>query len=362
MKNRLYKLRTQNDMTQEQLAEKIGVQKAAISKYENGKLDIPNSTLVKLSNIFDCSVDYLLGESNLISSEEEYFKAVRTAIVDCVFNDYIEDFQKIGLSDNSIKIIYDSCIYAFNPNNTTPNPMERGMLLTKTSPNIDFQKFMPLLDSLNKRLISMNTHFYRFVPYFEDIDINSYEDFDINMLNSVGASITSSDLKKLEDIMLKINSSFFPNCKLIKNKNGVSSTEDDRLFLIPVLGKIAAGQPILAEEYLEGYLQVDPNIHEMTTSDDYFYLKVSDESMNLKVHNGDYALIHKQDYAENGDIIVAIVNGDDEATLKRYKKLNEQFILLEPMSTDPTIETITVDLKETKFQIIGKAIGQFGKF
>ena len=82
----------------------------------------------------------------------------------------------------------------------------------------------------------------------------------------------------------------------------------------------------------------------------------------MKVKNGDYALIHKQDYAENGDIVVAIVNGDDEATLKKYKKLNEQFILLEPMSSDPTIEAITIDLKTTNFRIIGKAIGQFGKF
>ena len=132
-------------------------------------------------------------------------------------------------------------------------------------------------------------------------------------------------------------------------------------FNIPVLGKIAAGQPLLAEEYLEGYLPVDPNIYGMTTPDDYFYLKVSGESMNLKVHNGDYALIHKQDYAENGDIIVAIINGFDEATLKRYKKLSDELVMLEPMSTYP-MEPIVINLKETKFQILGKAIGQFGKF
>ncbi len=140
------------------------------------------------------------------------------------------------------------------------------------------------------------------------------------------------------------------------NKNNI-----DIMFPIPVLGKITAGQPILAEEYLEGYLPVDPNIYGMTTPDDYFYLLVSGESMNLKVHNGDYALIHKQDYAENGDIVVAIVNGFEEATLKRYKKINDEIIMLEPMSTYP-MEPIVINLKDTKFKIIGKAIGQFGKF
>lgn len=163
-----------------------------------------------------------------------------------------------------------------------------------------------------------------------------------------------------DDIKLKMCDLFNVSIDYLMGKTNIRN--EGNLFVIPVLGKIAAGQPILAEEYLEGYLPVDPNIYGMTTPDDYFYLKVSGESMNLKVHNGDYALIHKQDYAENGDIIVAIVNGDDEATMKKYEKLNEQFVLLKPMSTDPTIEMITVDLKQTKFKIIGKAIGQFGKF
>jgi len=131
---------------------------------------------------------------------------------------------------------------------------------------------------------------------------------------------------------------------------------------IPIIGKIAAGQPILAEEYIEGYLPVDPNVYGVSTAEDLFYLRIAGNSMNLKVRNGDYALIKKQDYAEDGDIIAVIVNSDDEATLKRYRKLNDQFILLEPMSTDPNFESITVDLKTTKFQIVGKAIGQFGKF
>ena len=147
----------------------------------------------------------------------------------------------------------------------------------------------------------------------------------------------------------------------VRNINNITNTSDN-LLLIPVVGKIAAGQPILAEEYIEGYLPVDPNVYGLKTSEDLFYLKVSGQSMNMKIKNGDYALIRKQDTAEDGDIVVAIVNSNDEATLKRYKKLNDQFVLLEPMSTDTTIEAITVDLKNTKFQIIGKAIGQFGKF
>ena len=157
----------------------------------------------------------------------------------------------------------------------------------------------------------------------------------------------------------KKSASMYENAEALLNY--MDRKNSNELFVIPVLGKITAGQPILAEEYLEGYLPVDPNIYGMTTPDDYFYLKVSGESMNLKVHNGDYALIHKQDYADDGDIIVAIVNGNDEATLKKYKRINENTIALEPMSTLP-METIYIDLKDKNFKIIGKAIGQFGKF
>ena len=143
--------------------------------------------------------------------------------------------------------------------------------------------------------------------------------------------------------------------------NEIKKKDNDKLFLIPVLGKIAAGQPILAEQYIEGYLPIDPSIYGMSSPDDYFYLRVSGESMNLKISNGDYALIQKQDTADDGDIIAAIVNGDEEATLKKYKRINEETVALEPMSTFP-MDTIYINLKEKNFKIIGKAIGKFGKF
>lgn len=104
----------------------------------------------------------------------------------------------------------------------------------------------------------------------------------------------------------------------------------------------------------------DSSIYGMTSTKDLFYLKVQGQSMNMKVKDGDYALIQKQEVAENDDIIVAIVNGDDEATLKRYKRLNDQFVMLEPMSTE-NFEPIMIDLKKTKLNIIGKMIGYFGR-
>lgn len=163
-------------------------------------------------------------------------------------------------------------------------------------------------------------------------------------------------LEKLSEI-LNCSIDFLLGKSDIKNPN-----LKDKLFLIPIVGKVAAGKPILATENIEGYLPIDPLMYNLTSPNGFFFLQIQGESMNKMIKNGSFALIKKQDYAEDGDVIVAIVNGDDEATVKRYKQLNEQFVMLEPVSEDITFQPITIDLKNTKFSIIGKVIGDFKRW
>ncbi len=140
------------------------------------------------------------------------------------------------------------------------------------------------------------------------------------------------------------------------NLNGESNV----LFNIPIISKISLGNSIIDNEYLEGYLPLDPNIYDMKIPDDYFYLKITDESVNLKVHNGDYILIHKQNFAENNDIIVGII--DDNVVIRLYKKIDGETIALEAVSSY-SIDTILVNSTNLdSLKIVGKAIGQFGKF
>lgn len=136
----------------------------------------------------------------------------------------------------------------------------------------------------------------------------------------------------------------------------------NKLLPIPILGRVPAGEPLLAEEHIEGYLPIDPSMYGITNSDDFFFLRVAGESMNKLVKNGSYVLVKKQDSAEDGDVVVAIVNGDDEATLKRFKELDNGFIALKPESTfDEFIDRI-INLKDTNFKILGKVIGDFKKW
>lgn len=135
-----------------------------------------------------------------------------------------------------------------------------------------------------------------------------------------------------------------------------------KLYLIPVLGRVPAGEPLLAEENIEGYLPIDPLMYDLSSPNNIFFLRVQGESMNKVVSNGSYVLIRKQENVENGDVVVAIVNGDNEATLKRFKNLDNGFVMLEPDSTYSEFSPRIINLKDTDFKIIGKVIGDFKKW
>lgn len=115
---------------------------------------------------------------------------------------------------------------------------------------------------------------------------------------------------------------------------------------IPLLGRVAAGVPILAEENVEDYISVPDDLAKKGT---LYALKVSGESMvDAGIHNGDIAVIQKKEVAKNGEIIVALI--DNEATLKVFYK-EPDHVRLEPRNNR------FKPIKTKKVSIIGKLIG-----
>jgi len=125
---------------------------------------------------------------------------------------------------------------------------------------------------------------------------------------------------------------------------------------IPVVGRISAGSPVLAEENFQEYEFAPSTI--IKNEYEYFYLKVIGDSMNVKFNEGDLVLVQKQENLENGEIGVIRVNGYD-ATVKKFKKQGE-LIILEPMSTNPKNE-IQIYNSIDDVHIIGKVIYYMGK-
>ncbi|PLR84627.1 LexA family transcriptional regulator [Bacillus canaveralius] len=121
---------------------------------------------------------------------------------------------------------------------------------------------------------------------------------------------------------------------------------------VPIVGSIAAGTPILAEENIEGYL---PVLSSFLGDREYFYLKVKGHSMNLEFKEGSYVLVEKTPMVENGQIAVILIDGT-EATVKKLLFKGDNLVTLVPMSTDPTHEPKIYDLTKDSVQIIGRVV------
>lgn len=117
---------------------------------------------------------------------------------------------------------------------------------------------------------------------------------------------------------------------------------------LPVIGTVAAGQPILAQENIESYFPVPS---EMVPQGDSFVLKVKGDSMiNVGIYSGDQIFVQCCNTAQNGDTVVALI--DDSATVKTFYRENG-YIRLQP--ENDTMEPIIVE----DCQILGKVFGVF---
>ncbi len=129
------------------------------------------------------------------------------------------------------------------------------------------------------------------------------------------------------------------------------SMDEKEYVRIPILGKITAGEPILAVENVEEYFLVSPT---MFRGEGLFMLTVSGESMiNAGIYDGDKIILRQQSYANNGEIVAALIDG--MATVKRFYKEDGRYRLQPENDTMSPIYTDHVE-------ILGKVIGLVRKF
>ena len=121
---------------------------------------------------------------------------------------------------------------------------------------------------------------------------------------------------------------------------------------VPVLGKVAAGKPLLSEENFEGYLTVPEDMSSGKT----FALRVKGDSMiDAGILDGDRVIVKQQGEAENGDIVCALIEG--EATLKRFFKKDGVVTLKAENEKYPPIT-----VSKGEFRIVGRIVGLLRKF
>lgn len=301
--SRIKKERERLELNRDELGKKIGVSYSAIAMYEQGNREPNNELTIKMCEIFNCSMDYLIGLTSYRNPKEDLEK----------------ELYELDLNENE----FDEMV---------------SLLIDKDIDDID-----NVLRSNNKISLACHKCLDLVFSYIDEKDKTLDEN--VNKLINI---IKSLDKNNIIHDSIKKNK--------IDNKTFSTNTQ---YYMCPVYGQISAGQPNWAEECIEGRIPIAPNLMNIVNPEEHFFLRVNGESMNEVVKNGAYALIHKQDIVDDGEIAVVLVNGYN-ATLKKFSKQGD-FVILEPMSTvtdDPEIKTQIYD-KNTSIKILGKYVGKF---
>ena len=217
---------------------------------------------------------------------------------------------------------------------------------------------MKLIDSFQHRLkIAMDN------KGIKQVDLVHKTGIDKTLINKYLAGVSNARQDKLTLLAesLDVNEIWLmgydvPMENEIKTDNSNVFPIPDTPVKVPVVGKISAGLPILATENIEGYaFAPSSQIKEGFT---YFYLRIQGDSMNLKFNEGDIVLVQKQEYLENDEIGVILIDGSD-ATVKKYKYENG-VVILEPLSSNPDNTVQIYNSKEVNINIVGKVVSYQG--
>ena len=167
-------------------------------------------------------------------------------------------------------------------------------------------------------------------------------EFPVNRLDDFAMALHTTP----EDVLGVIDNSN------VKNPSNVIYPLSDSLqrVKIPIIGEIACGDPITAEENIEGY--TEETFEKPIPSGTLFALRCKGHSMEPTIHDGSLVTIREQPTVEDGEIAAVLVNGDNEATLKRVKHQGDLIML---MPDNKEYDPIILD-KNNPGRIVGKAV------
>lgn len=185
----------------------------------------------------------------------------------------------------------------------------------------------------------------------KQVDLVEKTNLDKTLINKYLAGVTNARQKKLTILAdaLNVNEIWLMGYDVSMERELKLDELGNPIISIPLIGTVKAGYDYLAQENWVGTVDVDKKLAE---SGELFALKVKGDSMSPVLIEDDIVIIKKQDDFETGDIVVAIINGD-EATIKKGKKTNNG-ILLQPLNTnyDPLVFTYD-EMKSIPVLIVG---------
>lgn len=328
--NRILQLVEESGLTAKEYALNAGLGAGNITDWKTGRSKPSIESLQKIAKYANVSINWILGSSffrNEIDRAEHLGTATATLLTlnksECSLLELNINYALQSDEKHSPYDAINSTIQHF--------PENRSGEITKTFCILYFD-------------YCENKELYKLVYGSDKFSVISFLEYCKNQFSNNKYSQINKQLQN------KIN-----ELKGISKELTSKILHTTNFHMCPVYGQIAAGQPNWAEECLEGYLPLDPQMMNITNPEECFFLRVNGESMNKEIKNGAYALIRKTDFVENGEIAVVLVDKYD-ATLKKFTQQGD-LIILEPMSTDPSFTT-QVYGKDTEIKILGKYIGK----
>lgn len=135
---------------------------------------------------------------------------------------------------------------------------------------------------------------------------------------------------------------------------------DARTFRVPIVGRVAAGRPIVADEEIVGYEYIDNRYSK--DGHEYFGLRIVGKSMEPTIMDGDIVIVRRQNYVENGEIAIVLIDGE-EATAKEVKESADGITLIGHNAAVYTPHFYSAqEVKNLPVQIIGRVVQSIRKF
>lgn len=302
----LKNLRLDNDYSQIQISKKLGLSRSTYSNYENGISEPNIDMIIKISKLFNCSIDDLL--NNKVYTDILTKKP--TLSIDLNKSDINQLKQKL-IND---KLYYENYLKIFN--------LEIPKKINDISALLYYLDNFNITSNISKLNIEINEVFESNISmqYNNIIDFSNYK-------NEVAEEISPY-------------------------------IEPKTYTPILYLGKVSAGKATFAFENIIDEYHIDSS--KLCNSKDYFILKVDGDSMNKLYYDGDLILIEKTNLVDNNDLVIALVN-DNDALFKRVlidRSSNE--IGLQPESSNSIHKTQYFN-KES-IHILGKVLGALNNY
>ncbi|MDM0612702.1 S24 family peptidase [Clostridium perfringens] len=303
---KLQVFRENNDMTQAELAKKLNISRATLSYYENAKNEPPIYTLIKMSEVLNCSIDSLLGlekDSNSKSTQETSIDfSSKIFQLNNLIKKNKKTFEELSLSKRRSDRMLNELIMSKKRNDLIFKEFEKAINRSDASKKIFDELSEEFLESLKKT----NTN----------LKENIKEEYAEELVPEIENNINSEPSYKKKESFLE--------------EYWIALTQNENLSrkFIPVnvLGSVKCGSPGYA------YKEVSSTLALPAKYKDCYLLKADGDSMNKLFHDGELIVCCPNKVPHNNDIVVAYIPEHEEATCKKLK-CEHQTLELNPCST-----------------------------